>query len=185
MREIINKVVRRLSSIKRKNIYNVKNILLNGVASSLFTPPLLRKFIYKRLGYKIGKGSIIYHQCFCGVGNGNKGRLTMGDYSYINYRCFLDLGDDVIIGNHVSVAFGCTFINSSHKMGDEIQRAGKSYAAKIVIEDGCWIGARTTIMPEVKIKKGCVIGSDSLVLTDTEPNGLYVGHPAKRIRTLE
>ena len=39
MREIINKVVRRLSSIKRKNIYNVKNILLNGVASSLFTPP--------------------------------------------------------------------------------------------------------------------------------------------------
>ena len=30
MREIINKVVRRLSSIKRKNIYNVKNILLNG-----------------------------------------------------------------------------------------------------------------------------------------------------------
>lgn len=70
-------------------------------------------------------------------------------------------------------------------MGDEKQRAGKSYAAKIVIEDGCWIGARTTIMPGVKIKKGCVIGSDSLVLTDTEPNGLYAGHPAKRIRTLE
>ena len=92
--------------------------------------PILRKFIYKQLGYKIGKGSIIYHQCFCGVGNGSKGRLTLGDYSYVNYHCFLDLGDDIIIGNHVSVAFGCTFINSSHKMGDEKQRAGKSYAAK-------------------------------------------------------
>ena len=39
-------------------------------------------------------------------------------------------------------------------------------------------------MPGVTIRKGCVIGSDSLVLADTEPNGLYVGHPAKRIKDL-
>lgn len=134
------------------------------------------------MGYKIGKGSMIYHQCFCGAG---KGRLKLGGHSYINYRSFLDLGDDIIIGNHVSVAFGCTFINSSHELGDENQRAGKGIAKKIVVEDGCWIGARTTIMPGVTIKKGCVIGSDSLVLTDTEPNGLYVGHPAKRIKDLD
>lgn len=160
----------------------MKNMLLNGVASSLFTPPFLRKMIYKSMGYKIGKGSMIYHQCFCGAG---KGRLKLGGHSYINYRSFLDLGDDIIIGNHVSVAFGCTFINSSHELGDENQRAGKGIAKKIVVEDGCWIGARTTIMPGVTIKKGCVIGSDSLVLTDTEPNGLYVGHPAKRIKDLD
>lgn len=40
-------------------------------------------------------------------------------------------------------------------------------------------------MPGVTIRKGCVIGSDSLVLTDTEPNGMYVGHPAKRVKDLE
>lgn len=132
----------------------------------------------------MGKGSMIFHQCFCGVGNGDKGKLTLGDHSYINYNCFLDLGDDIIIGNYVAVAFGCTFINSTHELGDERQRAGKGIASKIVIENGCWIGARTTIMPGVTIKKGCVIGSGSLVLTDTEPNGLYVGHPAKRIKDL-
>lgn len=185
MKLLINKVVRKLSFIKRKYVYNIKNILLNGVASSIFTPPILRKFIYKQFGYKIGKNSIIYHQCFCGVGNGRKGKLTLGDDSYINYRCFLDLGDDIIIGNHVSIAFNCTFVNSSHELGNENQRAGKSKASKIVIEDGCWIGARTTMMPGVTIRKGCVVGGDSLVLKDTEPNGLYVGHPAKRIRTLE
>lgn len=54
-----------------------------------------------------------------------------------------------------------------------------------MIEDGCWIGACTTIMPGVKIAKGCVIGSHSLVLKDTEPNGLYTGIPAKRIKDLE
>lgn len=140
--------------------------------------------IYKLLGYKIGKGSMIHQQCFCGVGNGGKGKLILGDNSYINYRCFLDLGDDIIIGKNVAVAFECTFINSSHEMGDENQRAGKGKASKIIIEDGCWIGARTVIMPGVTIRKGCVIGSDSLVLSDTEQNGLYVGHPAKRIKDL-
>ena len=180
----INKIINKLSFIKRKNIYNIKNILLNGVASSLFTPPILRKAIYKGMGYKIGKYSMIYHQCFCGAGNGDKGKLTLGDCTYINYRCFIDLSEDIFIGNHVSIAFGCTFITSTHVLGDENQRAGKGKASKIVVEDGCWIGARTTIMPGVTIKKGCVIGSDSLVLTDTEPNGLYVGHPAKRIKDL-
>lgn len=184
MKTILNKVANKLSYIKRKNIYNMKNMLLNGVASSLFTPPTLRKMIYKSMGYKIGKGSMIYHQCFCGAGNGDKGKITMGDYSYVNYRCFIDLSEDIYIGNHVSIAFGCTFITSTHELGDENQRAEKGIAFGIVVEDGCWIGARTSIMPGVTIKKGCVIGSDSLVLSDTEPNGLYVGHPAKRIKDL-
>lgn len=108
----------------------------------------------------------------------------MGDNSYINYRCFLDLGDDIILGNHVSVAFGCTFINSSHELGGSVQRAGSGTTSKIVIEDGCWIGANVTIMPGVCIKAGCVIGSGSLVLSSTEPNGVYVGRPATRIKTL-
>lgn len=168
----------------KKCRYDFNNMLLNGVASSIFTPPFLRNLIYKCHGYKIGRGSVIYHQCFCGVGNGSKGKLTMGDDSYINYRCFLDLGDDIILGNHVSVAFGCTFINSSHELGGSVQRAGRGTTSKIVIEDGCWIGANVTIMPGVCIKAGCVIGSGSLVLSSTEPNGVYVGRPATRIKTL-
>lgn len=96
----------------------------------------------------------------------------------------MDLGYDIVIGNNVSIAFNCTFINSTHEIGDANQRAGLGIAKKIIVEDGCWIGARTTIMPGVTIRKGCVIGSDSLVLSDTEPNGLYVGHPAKRIKDL-
>lgn len=144
-------------------------------------PPILQRWIYNSLGYAIHKTSRIYPQCFCGAG---KGKLKVGANSYINYRVFLDLGSDIVIGNNVSIAFNCTFINSTHEIGDANQRAGLGIVKKIIVEDGCWIGARTTIMPGVTIRKGCVIGSDSLVLADTEPNGLYVGHPAKRIKDL-
>lgn len=141
--------------------------------------PPLQRWIYNSLGYTIHKTSRIYPQCFCGAG---KGKLKVGANSYINYRCFLDLGNDIIIGNNVSIAFNCTFINSTHEIGDKTKRAGAGLAKKIIIEDGCWIGANVKIMPGVTIKKGCIIGSNSLMLHDTVANGLYVGCPAKRVR---
>lgn len=144
-------------------------------------PPVLQRGIYKCFGYAIHKTARIYPQCFCGAGNG---KLRVGANSYINYRCFLDLGNDIIIGDNVSVAFNCVFINSTHELGNENKRAGAGQSKKIIIEDGCWIGANTTILPGVKIAKGCVIGANSLVSKDTEVNGLYVGSPAKRIRNL-
>lgn len=96
---IYNRIRNKIAIKYSRIVYNCKNVLLNGVASSLFAPPILRIMIYKQFGYNIGKESTIYHQCFCGVGNGRKGRLSLGEHSYINYRCFLDLGDDIVIGN--------------------------------------------------------------------------------------
>lgn len=63
------------------------------------------------------------------------------------------------------------------------QRAGLGVTKKIIVEDGCWIG-HTTILPGVRIAKGCVIGANSLITKDTEKNGLYVGAPAIRIKTI-
>ena len=74
----------------------------------MFLPtPILQRWIYNSLGYAIHKTSRIYPQCFCGAG---KGKLKVGSNSYINYRVFLDLGNDIVIGNNVSIAFNCTFI---------------------------------------------------------------------------
>ena len=98
---------------------------------------------------------------------------------------FKDVEDiRIVIGDNVAIAFGCTFVNSSHVLGDKECRAGKSIADKIIVEDGCWIGANSTIMPGVRISKGCVIGSNSLILQDTEPNCLYVGQPARKVKEL-
>ena len=178
---VYDKIINKLKGILRKFAYNIKNVLQNGVASSVFTPPILQRQIFKLFGYHIHKTARIYPQCFCGAG---KGKLYVGAGSYVNYRCFMDLGDDIIIGDNVSIAFNCTFINSTHEMGDENQRAGIGLTKKIIIEDGCWIGAHTTILPGVKIAKGCIIGANSLVTSSTESNGLYIGSPAKRVKNL-
>lgn len=174
--------------IFRNRFYNIYDIprrwnifLLNGVAASVFTTPTLRKIIYKLKGFKIGKNSKIYPKCICGA----KCKLSLGDNSYINWQAFLDLNDSITIGNNCSIAMRCNFITSFHDIGPHDYRGGKLRTAPIVVGNGCWIGAHCTILPGVKIADGCVIGANSLVTKDTEPDGVYVGSPAKRIRTLD
>lgn len=154
--------------------------MLNGVAASVFTPPILRKIIYRLKGFKIGKNSKIYPKCFCGA----KCKLTLGENSFINWQNFLDLNDNITIGNNTLIAMRCNFITTFHDIGPHEFRGGKSRTAPIVVGNGCWIGAHCTILPGVKIADGCVIAANSLVTKDTEPDGLYVGSPAKRIKTL-
>lgn len=173
--------------IFRNRFYNIYDILrrwniflLNGVAASVFTPPILRKIIYRLKGFKIGKNSKIYPKCFCGA----KCKLTLGENSFINWQNFLDLNDNITIGNNTLIAMRCNFITTFHDIGPHEFRGGKSETAPIVVGNGCWIGAHCTILPGVKIADGCVIGANSLVTKDTEPDGLYVGSPAKRIKTL-
>lgn len=88
--------------------------------------------IYNKLGYNVEDA--VFPDCFLGVA---KGRLTLGQDSYINYSCFLDLSDDIIIGNGVSVAFKTVFINASHEMGSVGHRTGKVITAPIRVGDGC------------------------------------------------
>ena len=55
---------------------------------------------------------------------------------------------------------------------------------KIIIEDGCWIGANVIILGGVTIGAGSVIAAGSVVATNVKPNSFVVGERAKEIRTL-
>lgn len=151
---------------------------LNTLAGSNLCPMGIRSRIYRLFGHN---AKIVFSECFLGIG---KGKLIVGNNSYCNHRCFFDLSNDIIIGNNCSIAYGVTFVNSTHDIGTPGQRAGGGENAPIVVEDGSWIGANVTIMPGVVIAKGCVIAAGSLVLKSTEPDGLYAGVPARRKKNL-
>ena len=40
---------------------------------------------------------------------------------------------------------------------------------RIVVEDSCMIGANVTILPGVRIGKGCIIGAGSVITRDVPP----------------
>ena len=55
---------------------------------------------------------------------------------------------------------------------------------KITIENNCFIGARSTILPGVTIGNSCIVAAGSVVTKDI-PNGeVWGGVPAKFIKTV-
>jgi maltose O-acetyltransferase len=103
---------------------------------------------------------------------------------FLNHNVFIDAWESVIIKENTAIAFDVLICTSSHKIGEPSKRAGESDRKPIVIGKGCWIGARATILPGVTIGDGWVIASGAVVNKSCEPNGIYAGVPAKRIKDI-
>jgi acetyltransferase-like isoleucine patch superfamily enzyme len=87
------------------------------------------------------------------------------------------------IGPYCNIAAHCVLATVGHdyRIKDKPMSMG-SQAAPIVLEEDVWLCANVTVTAGVRIAKGCVIGANAVVTKDTEPMGLYVGVPARRLR---
>ncbi|MDD3245968.1 MAG: DapH/DapD/GlmU-related protein [Methanosarcina sp.] len=134
-----------------------------------FLELLTRKYVF-------GKSVCINNSCkFIGP-------LEIGDNVDMNHD--VEVRSQTIIGNNVGIGPNTLFISDTHELGNEKERAGKAKYKKIIIEDGCWIGANVTILGGVTIGAGSVIAAGSVVATDIRPNTLVAGDRAKEIREL-
>jgi maltose O-acetyltransferase len=152
---------------------------LNSVASSAILPSKTRILLYRICGLNIKKGAFMHPKSiFNGI------EVEIGENTFINYNCTFKNQDLIIIGKNCSVKMEVMFCTATHELGTTDKRAGKVKGIPIIINDGCWIGSRATILAGVTIGSGCIVGAGSLVTKDCEPNGLYVGIPAKRIKDI-
>jgi maltose O-acetyltransferase len=155
---------------------------LNSVAASPIFSTRVRVRLLRWGGVEIGERCGIWpHIRFVG------GRdVKLGDGVFINSGVVFDARAPVVLGSNVAVGPGALFITSSHPIGPPTHRAGegRQVFASIAVEDGCWIGAGAIVLGGVTIGRGCVIGAGALVNRHCEPNGLYVGVPARRQQDL-
>jgi maltose O-acetyltransferase len=118
--------------------------------------------------------------------SGSRSTATrIGPHTIINDFCYFENAASIRLGSGVGIGAHTAIITSNHEMGPSSQRNGRWSCEPVTIEDGCWIGARTTILSGVTIARGCVVGAGALVAKDCEPDSLYAGVPARLIRQLE
>ena len=95
----------------------------------------------------------------------------------VTVKCGVQLWDGLRIGNNVFIGPNVTFCN------DKYPKSGNHdfECLQTVIEDDVSIGANATILPGVRLGKGCVVGAGAVVTKDVPPGMTVVGNPAKEL----
>jgi maltose O-acetyltransferase len=158
---------------------NVRSFIVNTLLASVLVPARVRVAALRVCGMRIGAGASVYPLCFLSDTN-----ITIGSNTFVNAKCFFDNFAAITVGERCEIAMEVMLCTSSHGIGTADYRAGDLFGAPVVIGDGCWLGARVTVLPGVTIGEGCLIAAGAVVTVDCEPNGLYAGVPARRVRDL-
>jgi len=112
---------------------------------------------------------------------GSFSRLTLGDNSTLNHGVFLNLENDITIGNNVHIS-PYAQLHTGHLVLNEVPRYHLS--APIIIEDHVWIASGAIIGAGVRIGQYSVVAANSVVTKDVPPSTLVGGVPARVIRQL-
>jgi acetyltransferase-like isoleucine patch superfamily enzyme len=109
--------------------------------------------------------------------------LRIGRGTDIGSNCIVATDNRLRIGRDVLIA-AYTYITAggNHSFADRtrpIKEQGNTSKGGCVIEDGVWIGARSTVLDGVTIGEGAVVGAHSLVNRSLPPMTVAHGCPAR------
>jgi acetyltransferase-like isoleucine patch superfamily enzyme len=117
---------------------------------------------------------------------GGKGSfIDIAHHTHFAPNCVLYGWGGLTIGPCCNIAAHTVFATIGH---DPVRRWDKPMcevspvAGPITLVEDVWTGANCVIMANVTVAKGCILGAGGVLTKSTEPFGLYVGVPAKRLR---
>jgi len=145
------------------NVFFLKNTLVVSSGLKIF---LLRAF-----GSRVGKGVVIKP----GVNIKYPWKLVIGDHSWIGEEAWIDNLSDVVIGQSVTVSQGAMILTGSH---DHTKESFDFISLPVVLEDGCWIGARAVVYGGVTCSTHSILGINAVAEADLKPYTIYKGNPA-------
>lgn len=123
---------------------------------------------------------------FCVV----SGKIKIGRNVHITPTCLVAGGEKgIIFEDFTTIAYGVqVFTQSDDYSGKTMTNSTvpkeykNEFMKEIILKKYSIVGAGTIIMPGVILAEGTSVGAMSLILKSTEPWGIYVGNPAKRIK---
>jgi len=114
-----------------------------------------------------------------------RGHITLGRNCSVNHYCVLYGQGGLTIGDDVRIATQAVMVPADHifeSRDTPIYKSGE-HRRGITIGNDVWIGAGAKILDGSHVADGCVIGANSVVKTKTDAYGVYVGTPAKLIKS--
>ena len=167
---------------------------------SYYTQEQLKELGFKYIGknVKISDKASIYNYDQIEIGDNSRiddfcvisGKIKIGTHVHITPMCLVAGGiKGIVFEDFTTIAYGVqVFTQSDDYSGRTMTNSTipkeykNEFMEEIILKKYSIVGAGSIIMPGVKLAEGTSIGAMSLVLKSTNPWGIYVGNPAKRLK---
>ena len=111
-----------------------------------------------------------------GMKVGKNFHRTNGVQFDVGFCWLIEIGDNVAIGTRVDII--------AHDASTKLY-LDKSKIGKVIIGNNVFIGAKSTILPNVRIGNDVIIGAGSVVTKDIPTNCLAFGNPCNVVRHIK
>lgn len=158
----------------------IKQILWYFINAIFFINPLnvsggIKRFWLRVFGAQVGIGVVLKPA----INIKYPWKLSIGDYSWIGEKVWIDNLANIKIGKSVCISQGAMLLTGNHnysKVSFDLMVEG------IELEDGVWIGAQSIVCPGIHCRSHAVLAALSVATKDLEPYTIYQGNPAVPVR---
>ncbi len=153
-----------------------------------FLPSRLVVLILKHLGATIGENvRVAVPITFHGLDNESKkpfSNLVVGNNVYIGRETFLDLTDQIVLEDNVTLAMQVMIITHTNVGESPIKNRLPEMQHPVRIKSGAYLGARVTVLEDITIGQQSIIAAGAVVTQSVPEHMLCGGVPAKQIKNL-
>ena len=133
-----------------------------------------RRMIAKKLFKKCGKGFVANEGCRFNYGH----LIEVGDYVVWNHCCYLDSKGGLSFGDYSMITEYTKIFTHGHSESDHEER---SYSP-VEIGEYAKVYTACTLLPGIKIGKGAICATGSIVTKSVDDFTMVAGIPAKPVR---
>lgn len=111
--------------------------------------------------------------------------LKVGNNCFIGRNNFFAVGKAIEIGDYCIFGNNCSLMCSDHIFESPLvpyRMSGATTNKIIQIGANCWFGINVSIIGDVKIGHGSIIGANTVITKDIPPFSIVVGNPSKIIK---
>ncbi len=146
----------------------------SSLSENVYLGVKFRRILAKHIFRKCGENFKAFHHVKFSFGY----NLEVGDNVVVHRHVLLDDRGGIRLGDGVSVSDFANVYSHSHGVVE-----GRDITTPVtVIDAGVRITYHATVMSGVHLAQGTMLGAFGVATKDTEPNGIYAGIPAKRIK---